>query len=392
MLNVIWVKFKDYRQSIPMILVMTTLAILLIYVFGQSFSGAGVPRVAIADLDASETSREFADRLEEMKGFNYTVVNYEQGFQDTKDGRYIAFVVLEEGFGHDIMSGDGKITMYKSGESVEHYTLQSNIEGLVRLFTADEKFLTRTTVLFGELGIETDRESLRTIVEEQVEKYPVMKVKVASYQGAEAKGYDSLKHSFIGFILFFSMFKMVFGIGYIVDEKENRVWQRQVVSPVSMAKILSGNMIASVVVGMIQLLLMVIVSSLLFRIDWGGSMIALLLVLLAFVIAVTCMGLFLAGLVSTMQQLGSFSPIVIVSTSMIGGCMWPLEIISSKVLLFMADLTPQRWAYKALKTVIVNGGGLTEVIDSIVILLIIALVFFVLATVKPKVVRFSQSD
>ena len=118
--------------------------------------------------------------------------------------------------------------------------------------------------------------------------------------------------------------------------------------------------------------------------DWGGSLGALLLVLSVYVIAATCLGLVMTGFVSTSQQLGSFSPIVVVSTSMIGGCMWPLEIITSKTLRFLADLTPQRWAYKGLKAVIINNGGIPDVVDSLIILLVISIVLFVLAMVPYK--------
>lgn len=378
MLNVIGVKLKDYRESIPMILVMTVLALLLIYVFGRSFDGANLPKVAVVDVDGTGPSGRFVENLIDVEGFQYELVNYDEGLDGTSDSRYIAMVVIEDGFAANSLDGQGKLTMYKSGESIEHFTLQAAIESLGRRFYMEERFVEQLPKALKGYGVEVDQDELRQALAVQVAKYPILVVKTTSYGPSVTTGYDSLKHSFIGFILFFSMFTMVFGIGSIVDEKEHMVWQRQNVAPVGMAKVMAGNMIASFMVGMLQLIVMVLVSRLIFGLDWGGSIVALLLVLAAFVLAVTAMGLFMSGLVSTMQQLGSFSPIVIVSTSMIGGCMWPLEIITSKILLFLADLTPQRWAYKGLKAVIINGGGLSDVTDALGMLLIIALVFFVL--------------
>lgn len=378
MLNVIGVKLKDYRESIPMILVMTVLALLLIYVFGRSFDGANLPKVAVVDVDGTGPSGRFVENLIDVEGFQYELVNYDEGLDGTSDSRYIAMVVIEDGFAANSLDGQGKLTMYKSGESIEHFTLQAAIESLGRRFYMEERFVEQLPKALKGYGVEVDQDELRQALAVQVAKYPILVVKTTSYGPSVTTGYDSLKHSFIGFILFFSMFTMVFGIGSIVDEKEHMVWQRQNVALVGMAKVMAGNMIASFMVGMLQLIVMVLVSRLIFGLDWGGSIVALLLVLAAFVLAVTAMGLFMSGLVSTMQQLGSFSPIVIVSTSMIGGCMWPLEIITSKILLFLADLTPQRWAYKGLKAVIINGGGLSDVTDALGMLLIIALVFFVL--------------
>ncbi len=378
MLNIMGIKFKYYIQLLPIIIGMSVLALVLIYVFGRSFSGADQPDVVLANNDGSQLSQNFEDSLQRIEGFDYVLASYEEGLKEVSNGRAVAMVVIEDGFN----GGNApEVTMVKSGESMEHFTLQAGIESQARLFFMDEQYLSRMPYFFDGLGIETSKDELRVTLQEQVDKYPVMTVSVESYSGEEAKGYDSLKHSFIGFILFFSMFTMVFGIGSIIEEKEQQVWQRQTVSPVSPAKVLAANMIVTVIVGTIQLSALVIISRVVFGIDWGGSIVALLLILLGYVVAVASLGLLMSGMVNTSQQLGSFSPIVIVSTSMIGGCMWPLEIITSKPLLFMANLTPQRWAYKGLKEVIVNNGGLADVTDSLILLLVISVVLFLLAMI-----------
>lgn len=381
MLNIIWVKLKDFKESIPMMITMTALALVLIYVFGRSFNSADLPKVGIADEDGTQVSEAYVEQLIDLGGFNYEVTTFEEGLEDAREGNYIALVEIEEGFTDNLLTGEAGISLYKSGNALEHFTLETNIQSLGRLFILDEGFLSGVPEIFEGLGIETSKESLSDTLYEQIDKYPVLNVDVKAYDGGNTGGFDSLRHSFIGFILFFSMFTMVFGIGSIVDEKENRVWHRQLVSPMSAGTVLTGNMVTSFTVGMIQLGFMVVFSRLIFRIDWGGSMVAMLAVLGAFVLAVTCMGLFMSTLVKTMQQLGSFSPIVIVSTSMIGGCMWPLEIIDSKILLFLADLTPQRWAYSGLKAVIINSGGMADVTGDLVRLLVIAAVFLVLAMI-----------
>ncbi len=227
-------------------------------------------------------------------------------------------------------------------------------------------------------------DDLHDRVTERTENYPLYIVEIKAMDNQVQNGFESIKHSFMGYILFFSMFTMVFGIGSIVEEKENHVWQRQLVSPLSSGVVLAGNMIASFIVGMIQLMFMIVFAKYVFGIDFGGSIVALFLVLACYVIAITCLGLLLSNMVKTSQQLGSFSPVIIVGTSMIGGCMWPLSIITSDILLFMADLTPQRWAYLGLKAVIVNNGGISDVLMPIAYLLIIAAVLFGVAMIPHR--------
>lgn len=379
MLNIIWVKLIDYKNTLPMIAVMTIMALVLIFIFGRGFDGSYTPSVGIVDNDQSETSANYIEQVMTSEGYDFTIVTLDEGKEGLKKGDYMALVQVTQGFEKGLLKGESDVIMFKSGDSIEHQMLAASLGNISRLYVMNEGFVNGLATAYSTMGIGIDKAALHNTIAYNRETYPVMTVEVKSLNAEEIGGYDAIKHSFMGYILFFSMFTMVFGVGSIVEERENKVWQRQVVSPLSRLTVLAGNMVTSFIVGMVQLSFMVLFSKVVFGIDYGGSIFALLVVLSFYVIAITCLGLLLSNLVKTSQQLGSFSPVVIVGTSMIGGCMWPLSIISSKVLLFLADLTPQRWAYQGLNTIIVNNGNLADVKMPLLYLLIIALVLFGLA-------------
>lgn len=381
MLNVMWVKFKDYKNSLPMIMVMTVMALVLIYIFGKGFDGSYSPTVGIANSDLTATSEAYIEQLISNEGFEYVSTTLDEGKVALEKGQYMALVEIAEGFESGLIDGTSQVVMYKSGDSIEHQTLMANISNTGRLFASNEQFVTRIHDMFGQMGIVVDEQALHQNILESAEDYKIIEVKKTTLNDKTAVDYDSIKHSFMGYILFFSMFTMVFGIGSIVEEKENRVWQRQLVSPVSATAVLMGNMLTSVIVGMLQMSFLMIFSQLIFGIDLGDNLPAILIVLTCYVLSITCLGLLLSGLVNNSMQLGSFSPVVVVATSMIGGCMWPLEIITSDVLLFLADLMPQRWAYVGLKAIIVNNGGYSDIVMPVIYLLIIAVVLFALAMI-----------
>jgi len=56
----------------------------------------------------------------------------------------------------------------------------------------------------------------------------------------------------------------------------------------------------------------------------------------------------ISGLVKNYEQLGSIVPIVLVASAMLGGTMWPLEIINSKLLLTLSNFMPHKWAMEVL--------------------------------------------
>jgi len=112
------------------------------------------------------------------------------------------------------------------------------------------------------------------------------------------------------------------------------------------------------------------------KVDWGNSMPGVLLVSAAFVFAVTSLGLMLSSFIKTQGQLGTLAPIVLTSTSMLGGCMWPLEIVNNKALLFLAELTPQKWAMQGIEGIASQGLGFNSAIFPTIVLLIMGIIYF----------------
>ena len=117
--------------------------------------------------------------------------------------------------------------------------------------------------------------------------------------------------------------------------------------------------------------------------DYGPNPAAVFVILAVFLFCVTGLGIFLSTLVRTHAQLESLGPLVIVSTCMLGGCYWPLELVPD-VIQLIGKLTPQAWAMMGLKEVISRGGGLSSAFGSLAAIGGFALVFFVLGASRVK--------
>jgi ABC-2 type transport system permease protein len=61
---------------------------------------------------------------------------------------------------------------------------------------------------------------------------------------------------------------------------------------------------------------------------------------------------------------------------MLGGTMWPLEIVNNKVLLFLAELTPQKWAMQGMLNIAAKGMGFEAAIMPAIVLLTMGIIFF----------------
>lgn len=84
----------------------------------------------------------------------------------------------------------------------------------------------------------------------------------------------------------------------------------------------------------------------------------------------------MSGIIKTQAQLGSITPIVLTSTSMLGGTMWPLEIVNSKALLFLAEFTPQKWAMQGIESIASEGMDFEAAVIPSIVLVGMGLVYF----------------
>ena len=179
------------------------------------------------------------------------------------------------------------------------------------------------------------------------------------------------------------MFTVLFQAGDILSERRIGTWGRLLSTPVSRAAIIGGKALGSYAVGLTQVLILVLFGRYVFRINFGPNMWAVVAILALMVAVVTGLGLFMSTLVETMAQLQAMAPIVIVSTCMLGGCYWPLEMVTP-LMQTVAKVTPQAWAMTALTDVILRGQTLASTASSLGVLACFGLVFFVLGAVRIK--------
>ena len=361
---------------LPTVIVTSILTMIFIYVLGTSFSQPYVAEIAIVDLDRSETSIAITKKLKEYENYNFTEQDFDLAKNKLEGSKIAGIVYIDKGFEAGLAQGRNLITLYKNGVNVETMFLENSLSQYISEAISDNRFPAEAASY-----LSVEEELLRSKFEDIRTEYVTYEVD-STYYEKDSSGFSMYKFNFAGFLLFFSLFTIMFGIGSIVEEKEIYVWQRQMVSPLKTGTILIGDLISNFVVGMGQMTLVILVSKYLFHIEWGGSTLAILLILAAYVLAGTALGLFVSCFARTEQQLGAFLPTVIVATSMIGGTMWPREMMNSKALLMISDALPQRWAMKGLLDVIMYNGGLKDVLQPILYLLIITAVLMV-ASLRP---------
>jgi ABC-2 type transport system permease protein len=379
MLSIVKLRLLRLRDEYLVFVIMTAMALGLTFIFGFSFNGYR-PSVIIVDEDNSLYSKDFIEELRQIETFRFVDMDVNSASKSVEEGDAVVALVINEGFQNNIQKGN-KITIGQIKVKDDTYilTLQETVRSLIMKMAGSKK-IAEVTADFISSQKPVNKEEIesyayKNVMDSWKYKNPLKIISTVADTG-ENFGYDAMKHSMIGFSVFFSMYTMVFSIGTILSDKQYKTWDRILISPISMPSILGGTMIVSFLVGIIQMAVLVLGGKYLIGIDWGNSTAGIMLVVTVFVFAVTSLGLMLSGIVKTQAQLGAMAPVILTSTSMLGGCMWPLEIVNNKVLLFLAELTPQKWAIQGMEEIAAKGMGFEAAIIPSIVLFAMGIIFF----------------
>ncbi len=379
MLSIVKLRLLRLRDEYLVFVVMTAMALGLTFIFGFSFNSYR-PSVIIVDEDKSLYSEDFIEELRQIDTFKFIDTDVNSASKLVEEGDALVALVINKGFQNNIQKGNNiTIGQIKVKDDTYILTLQETVRSLIMKMAGSKK-IAEVTADFISSQKTVDKEKVESLAYKNVMdswKYKnPLKITSTVANTSENLGYDAMKHSMIGFTIFFSMYTMVFSIGTILSDKQYKTWDRMIISPVSMCSILGGTMFVSFLVGIIQMVVLILGGKYLIGIDWGNSIAGIMMVTTVFVFTVTSMGLMLSGIVKTQAQLGAMTPVILTSTSMLGGCMWPLEIVNNKVLLFLAELTPQKWAIQGMEAIAAKGMGFEAAIIPSIVLFAMGIVFF----------------
>ena len=380
MAAVLWLKLKRMRADVTLYIVMALMAVILSFVFGQAFFGGGIQRVYVTDADSSAASAEFIKTLDTDA---YTLVEAAQADSQLAVAKReaLAGIVIPAGFSQGITGEGAHITLLKTSDNPDIMALESALQSAYSQVAHICVLHSALSDMMGEAGMEAPS------LDATREDYQQLRRETVSvdYQVLGADSFDEAfannVHFLMGFNIFFVLFSIVFTVSGILEDKHLHTWNRIRISPLSAAAVLAGHFIPAFAVGALQMGVVLFLGQLLFGLDLGSTVFAIYLIFVLFALTATCLGLLLSMVLNTYEQLGAVTPVIVVATSMLGGCMWPLSIVGSDFMLAIANAMPQKWALEAVENMAIYGGGLGGQILNIGVLLGMALVFFAASAV-----------
>jgi ABC-2 type transport system permease protein len=374
MLRAIKMQMIKLKHQYKIIFAMMGLTLLMIFLFSGGQGGEYQEKIGIVNQSEADVAKEFIKSLTQSQQFNYVVIREKEGIQAMEDSEMVAMINIPETFKEDILSKDKitiSLTSIKSDVSIS--LLENEIKEKINLIKSSESILELIDKILDQ---KVDLEMIR----ESYEKHWLYKKPISiSEEGiSNNKVNNNLNHSIIGFIILFVSYSIVYGIADVLEDIDLRTWHRLIVSPLSRNKLVLANSLVSFFTGFIQIILVFILSDFLFNANFSENILQVSTVAALYVFALTGIATFVISIVNSFKQMDALTPIVLTSLAMLGGCLWPLEIVNSKILLFLANLTPHKWAVSGLKKIMISQFSLRDIGLDLVVLGTIGLIFYLI--------------
>lgn len=165
----------------------------------------------------------------------------------------------------------------------------------------------------------------------------------------------------------------------VAREREQGTFDQLLVTPFRPAEIMAGKALPSMLVGIVQATLILLVAQLWFRIPFAGSFLTLYAGLSLFVLASTGIGLLVSAVAATMQQAMLYSFLIMMPFSLLSGLVTPISSMP-EVLQYLTFINPLRYAIDIAHRVYLEGAGLGLLIPELWPLAAIAVVVLTTAS------------
>jgi ABC-2 type transport system permease protein len=181
--------------------------------------------------------------------------------------------------------------------------------------------------------------------------------------------FSSLEQDLPGFSLMFVLLSMVFGVS--IGLREEEVWGtnlRLSIAPVSWWGVLGGKLLARIVIGLAQLLILLLFAHFAFGLRLGRSPAALVSVCAAVVFSMACFAMIVAACAATREQAIPVGMSVVFVLAALGGLWWPF-LSQPAWMQTLGRGTMTAWSMFAIQDVMLRDKTLAAVSHEIIFLL-----------------------
>jgi len=192
-------------------------------------------------------------------------------------------------------------------------------------------------------------------------------------EGTEAVEFDLLSYFAPGMALMFLMYTVSYGGRSILAERAQGTLPRLMISPTHTSQVLGGKVLGIFFMGVAQVGILILASSVFFQVKWGDAP-GIIVLILAAVFGATGWGTLITAFARTPAQVGSTGSALMLIFGILGGSFVSLEQFPP-FMQTISRITPNAWGLDGFTTLAL-GGTLKNLTEPITALLVMGVVLF----------------
>ncbi|MCD6519393.1 MAG: ABC transporter permease [Anaerolineae bacterium] len=290
------------------------------------------------------------------------VADEEKARRAVNSGRIDAAIVIPANFSNALVSSGEHASLllyYDPTKTIAPRFLRNILQGFLDGFTGSQIVLQVAKQEATNRKLTLDEGALQELANSYSQwimargqefregKPPWLHTKVLSSEKQQQKGVDFIARTMAGMMIFFAFFTGASMAESILHEREQGTLARLFTTPTSHTTILAGKFIGVFITVLIQVLVLLLSSGLIFHITWGEPP-HLALAILALVVASSGFGILLLSFITSTRQAGPVIGVVLTLSGVLGGLI-STGVQVPKTLERLSRFVPQGWVMSSWK-------------------------------------------
>ena len=377
-------ELRQFRRNpfLPKLVVGFPLAIVLILPWIANMDVKGVS-VGIVDADRSDVSRRITSHVEasEYLRLHDLYADYPSALADLEDGHIDAILEIPNGFGHSLHATPKRLSIWANGVNAmkgslgSQYLMQTVMRVLPTGSAPAQPSFENSEIVNSPLT------SLKLLHSAE----PASSLCSRSIATLSIVNYYNPTMDYKHFMIPALMIMLMVMVGgflpalNLVSEKELGTIEQINVTPVSRLTFTLSKLIPFWVICLLELALCMTLALLVYGLPVAGSVGAIFLAALLFIIVMSSIGVIIANLSETMQQTMFLMLFIVLSFILLSGLMTPIESMPLWIQHF-TRLLPPTYMVEIMRAVYLRGTTVAELSGSYLALATFALIFAILAS------------
>lgn len=345
-------------------------------------------RLIVVDQASSPLSIEFIDALEKSNSIRPDILALTKAENEFSQRKASAFLIIPPEFDIDhIRTGQVQLELRQQPNNVNALAAYQAVQAVIKQTASTVEIANQSTIAAEKIRpfdspLERSAffDTALLSAQKEISAAPT-RMQVIRGETKDPVEYDPAANSSAGQLITW-VFIPLFGISAMFAfERNSGTLRRLLTTRTRRSTYMLATLLGQVFWALVQMLLLIIFSSLVMKTNWGQSPAALAVILISSVLAAAAIGIALGAFVKTDSQASSLSVMLGMVMALLGGCWYPLELFPTAVQ-NVVKILPTYWAMQGILDIVLRHQSLMAVLPEAAVLSGFAIVFFSIGVLR----------